>query len=188
MRREIARWPRMGIVEYSSAVDKPVARDASSVCSISNKLQRFEIIVRCQLKRRYSVIMADREEHVSFFFRLLIAANMLLPQATQAVLYNVPTTATISLPDLPFELTGIACYAVWFLALTAWAYTSRMSTPPPTLDELREEGDCVVGAVEDVCQFITCESHPHIRGVSAPSPEWSTYYDTDVTIFKKRRQ
>ena len=150
---------------------------------------------------------------------------MLLPQATQAVLYNVPTAA-ISLPDLPFEptplTTGIACYAVGFLALSAWEhwavpyfklhsilpdvpllpgqlteqerlvafitpYTSRLSTPPPTLDELRKRGDYMVGAVEDVCQFITCESHPHIRGVSAPSPEWSSYYGTDVTIFKKRR-
>jgi hypothetical protein len=65
--------------------------------------------------------------------------------------------------------------------------TSSMSTPPPTLQDLHERGKYLVGSVDEVNQFITCESLSHIEGVSICSSEWSVYYDAEVAIYKERK-
>lgn len=151
---------------------------------------------------------------------------MLLP--VQTMLYNshpalhAPVAEAVANADLPSPLTtGIACYAIGLIALSAWEKwavpslklnsilpdmpllpgqlseaekrvafitpcTSSMSTPPPTLEDLRTRGKYLVGRVDDMHQFISCATRPHVNGVSIRSPEWSAYYDADVTIYKAR--
>ena len=66
--------------------------------------------------------------------------------------------------------------------------TSSMSVPPPSLENLRERGKYIVGHVDDVNQFITCESRSHVDGVCESSLEGSAYYGTEITIFKERKR
>jgi hypothetical protein len=97
----------------------------------------------------------------------------------------VPTLQLNSiLPDIPLrpgELTQQEKAVEWLTP-----YTASLQTPPPDKEDLKTRGKHPLGKRGDVRQFITLETKEIRKGVCEVSPEWSEYYDDEVTIFKDR--
>mgnify|MGYP003682231833 CR=1 FL=1 len=126
------------------------------------------------------------------------------------------TQVTNLLGDDVFK-TGLVCYIVGLLALTAWEewvvprfsvdstlpnnlsgeqrrlpwitpLTASTPVPLPTLDTLQTLERYYVGSKMGVAQYITLDAPPRPReGVYEHSQEWSEHYGVEVYVYKKPR-